>query len=882
MYATTENQKQRLTEGIQHSTPPDNDSGEQFTEHHPLVRVSLLETLCQSAAQGQIISMLGAVTCVMVYYGEVSNWLLFSWLLGLAIISWARIHQAGQFLKTSAKLNQIDRDMALFNVWVMASGLAWSFALIVLPPGSSLNMVGFSVMILLALIGSAVITLSALPSSFAMFAFSSCGPVIFWLIAARPHTQQMLAVLLLTYVGLMFALANRQYGFFLRNVLLRLRNEKLVKKLRDDMVQELHFSMKLEESERRLSDLFDNANDLIFIIYIDGTFAYVNRKWLETLGYTEAEMKKLNYTEVLHPNEVKASITNMSMLLAGTNLMLESVLVTKDGRQIYVDGTVNCLFNDGKPYQIRGIYRDITQRKHAEATLFEEQKKFQSIVNNAMDIIFTTDAHGRFTFVNSVGSQITGYRREELLGMNTLDLVHPAYRHKTLRLHLKQMLKGIATTSQQFPILTRSGEARWMQQNTQIVLDGGKPCGWQAVTRDITERVRMEEALVEAKEKAERSKSAEEQFIASVSHDIRTPMNAVVGFIDILSRTTLDQPQREYLRNLRHSSDLLLQIVNDLLDIKRIQAGKIEFVRVPFVLKAILDRQISIFSNQANLKGIHLACHIGETVPAMLLGDEARLSQILQNLISNAIKYTEVGGVEVWIAAENVNPDRVLLHFTVQDSGLGIQQDKLANIFDAYRQVDVRRDAMRGSGLGLAIFKNLVESQGGSVAVTSTVGVGTTFSFKLQYDVYQQSIQTTSQREIDRPLSEFESISLLLLDDEPMNVFVTLKFLDEFNNIHVTTADNGKKGLGEFSRNNYDIILTDINMPIMDGYELAKHIREDFDRPKSDVIIVALTAELAPHEKLRAAGIDDYLMKPFTRVDLHKKIHETLSRRKTT
>lgn len=881
MHAKTTNQES-LADGIPASAPPDDDIGEHFTERHPLVRVSLLETLCQSAAQGQIISMLGAVTCVMVYYGEVSNRLLFSWLLGLAIISWARIHHAGQFLKASTKLKQIDRDMALFNAWVMASGLAWSFALIALPPGNSLTMVGFSVMILLALIGSAVITLSALPSSFAMFAFSSCGPVIFWLIATRPHTQQMLAVLLLTYVGLMFALANRQYGFFLRNVLLRLRNEKLVKKLRDDMAQELHFSMKLEESERRLSDLFDNANDLIFIIYIDGTFAYVNRKWLETLGYTETELRKLNYTDVLYPDETKASINNMSSLLAGTNLMLESTLVAKDGRQIYVDGTVNCLFNNGKPYQIRGIYRDITQRKKAEATLFDEQKKFHNIVNNAMDIIYTTDARGHFTFVNSVGSQITGYTREELLGMNALDLVHPGYRRKTLRLYLKQMLKGIATTSQQFPVLTRTGEARWMQQNTQLVFDRGKPVGWQAVTRDITDRVRMEEALVEAKEKAERSKSAEEQFIASVSHDIRTPMNAVVGFIDILSRTALDQPQREYLRNLGHSSDLLLQIVNDLLDIKRIQAGKIEFVRAPFAPKAVLDRQISIFSNQANLKGIQLVYHLGESVPAMLLGDEARLSQILQNLISNAIKYTEVGRVGIRVEAKDVNPDRTLLHFTVQDSGLGIQRDKLANIFDAYRQVDARRDALKGSGLGLAIFKNLVESQGGSVAVNSTMGVGTTFSFRLEYDVPRQPAQLTTRRDGDRPLSEFESISLLLLDDEPMNVFVTLKFLDEFNNIHVTTADNGKKGLGEFSRNDYDIVLTDINMPIMDGYELAKHIREDFDRPKSDVIIVALTAELAPHEKLRAAGIDDYLMKPFTRLDLYRKIHETLSRRKAT
>ncbi len=571
----------------------------------------------------------------------------------------------------------------------------------------------------------------------------------------------------------------------------------------------------------------------------------------------------------------------MSKLLAGTNLTLESVLIAKDGRQVYVDGTVNCLFNNGKPYQIRGIYRDITQRKQAEATLFDEQKKFQSIVNNAMDIIYTTDARGCFTFVNSVGSQITGYSREELLGMNALQLVHPGHRGRILRTYLKQMRRGVATTSQQFPIITRSGETRWMQQNTQLVLEGGKAAGWQAVTRDITDRVRMEDALVKAKEKAEQSKSAEEQFIASVSHDIRTPMNAVVGFIDILSRTPLDQAQQEYLRKLGHSSDLLLQIVNDLLDIKRIQAGKIEFVRAPFLLKAVLDRQISIFSNQAAAKGIQLICRLDPDVPVTLMGDEARLSQILQNLISNAIKYTETGRVEVRVGVERADASRALLHFAVSDTGLGIRRDKLAYIFDAYQQVDARRDALKGSGLGLAIFKKLVESQGGSVTVDSEVGVGTTFTFKLEYDIPREPVRPPAVKADERPLSEFKSVSLLLLDDEPMNIFVILKFLDEFDNIHVTTADNGKKGLGEFSRNDYDIVLTDINMPIMDGYELARHIREDFDKPKRDVVIVALTAELAPQEKLRAAGIDDYLMKPFTRVDLYRKIHETLSRRRS-
>jgi len=266
---------------------------------------------------------------------------------------------------------------------------------------------------------------------------------------------------------------------------------------------------------------------------------------------------------------------------------------------------------------------------------------------------------------------------------------------------------------------------------------------WQVtytgVVVDISDRKRAYEQLFVAKEDAEASRRAEERFIATVSHEIRTPMNAVAGFIDLLSSTSLDQAQTEYVGSLQLSAQRLLKIVNDLLEFKRIQAGKVEFVRHQFNLKATLDGLISIFSNQAKHKGITLSYKMNDAVPLSLLGDDHRLNQILQNLVSNAIKYTHAGKVLINVELEGVDHDQASLRITVEDTGVGIPPHKLEYIFDVYEQVEVRRDAGTGTGLGLSIFKHLVEMQGGAVFVKSMPGRGSIFGFTLKFGLDRQA-----------------------------------------------------------------------------------------------------------------------------------------------
>ena len=848
-------------------------TGQHYTEQHPLVLASLLEILYQRVFSNQLIFIIGALLSIIIFYNHTAVQYLLIWAGIIITIASIQIYLARRFLQNVVNTTRLNRNYTVFNCCTAAIGLAWG-ACILLPPGDETYLVSLCMIILFAVGGSAVISLSAALKSFIIFILFCYGPSAIWLITTRPYEQQMMAVLLVVYSGFLLSIAKNQHQTFLKNVFLKLHNESLVKHLRKDEVIEQNIRNQLEENEDRLRDLFDNASDLIFVIYVDGTFAYVNKKWKDILGYNEDEVKKLHYRDIVHPAQMDEAKKNIHIVYSGKALTIESVLIDKSGRQIDIIGTVNCILKNGRPYQIRCMYRDVTDQKKTSSMLQNAQQKYQNIVNNALDMIFTTDIQGNFTFANKVSSEITEYDMNELIGMNCLELIKPEYRHLAGDFFAGQLKNNIRENSYLFPIKTKSGNTKWLHQNTQMLFENQQLVGFQAVARDVTEQIKIEAELRRAKEYAEESRKAEETFIASISHEIRTPMNAVVGLIDLMSKTKLDATQEEYLQSLSHSSGRLLKIVNDLLEFKRIQAGKIEFIKAPFSLKDVLKQQISIFSNQANLRGIDFSYEIDELVPDSLVGDEARLSQILQNLISNAIKYTENGYVKIIVTNDSPHQQPVKLKFSIIDTGAGIPENKLANIFDAYQQVDIRRDFSKGSGMGLAIFKSLVELQGGNIYVESSPGSGSIFTFWLEFSTNQENSINEAKTDTSKLLYDLEPFSILVVDDDAMNIYVVLKFLEEFNNIKITTAEDGKKALSAFNQNDYDIIMTDINMPVMDGYEMTRHIRNEFESPKSEVPIIALTAELTPHEELRAAGIDDYLMKPFTREALYKKIYE--------
>ena len=519
----------------------------------------------------------------------------------------------------------------------------------------------------------------------------------------------------------------------------------------------------------------------------------------------------------------------------------------------------------------------------AQEALVESESGLRAVLDNIVDAVITIDDKGVIENFNSGAERIFGYKAEEIIGKNINTIALEPYGDS----HIEQIHKYVTTGKSEFIGRNREiiGLHRDGRQFPLIIslneMSVGGEMKFTGIARDISEQKKAYDVVLAAKEEAEELKVAEEKFISTVSHEIRTPMNAVIGFIDLLSKTILGPVQEEYVKGLRTSSERLLKIVNDLLEFKRIQAGKIEFVTEPFDLQLLLESLTQIFSVQANIKNIGLEYEIDKAVPLFLTGDEIRLSQVLQNLISNAIKYTNYGKVSITVELIEKGNDSALLQFSVKDNGVGIPPGKLENIFNAYQQVEAKRDATIGTGLGLSIIKTLVESQHGEVFVNSIPNQGSEFGFILRFGVCRGtdlSREKNAKQNANELIPALGRVSLLLVDDEPMNIFVAVKFLEEFDNIKIDTAENGEQGLDLFKKNNYDIILTDMNMPNMGGDEFIQHVRNDPDSPHRNIPVISLTAENVDQNSIyRILAINNFILKPFTRDSLYQKIYETLS-----
>jgi PAS domain S-box-containing protein len=518
--------------------------------------------------------------------------------------------------------------------------------------------------------------------------------------------------------------------------------------------------------------------------------------------------------------------------------------------------------------------RENEERKGAENALAANETLFIDLVENATDMIYRINIKGDFTFVNPIASKITGYSTEELTSMNYLDLIREDYHKKAKIFYLKQYKKGDANSYFDYPILTKDGKELWIAQNTQLILNNEEISAFQSVARDITEIKKIEEELLQAKQEAEEAQKAEEEFLANVSHDMRTPLNAVVGITNLLQQTELTPEQKEYANSLSVSSYQLLGIINDLLDLSKIEKGHIEFIETHIKIKDLTDSIVGSFKAQAEQKQLALNVIINEEIPAVILGDRKRLEQILLNLISNAIKFTDSGEINIEVNTISEQDDSVTLKFNVKDTGIGIPEAHIKNIFQEFKQAykHAHKD-FEGTGLGLAIVKKLVELQDGEIFLVSTEGKGSTFGFILTFKKYLSTAKLDVSGEYLITKEDAKKHHILLVDDNEMNIFVALKQLKNvWPNMNIDTATNGQEAIDKISQIRYDLVLMDIQMPIMDGYEASRYIRDNMDKPANEIPIIALTAGLAPKEKLLAAGINDFLLKPFQQKDLINKI----------
>ncbi|WP_338791968.1 response regulator [Bernardetia sp. Wsw4-3y2] len=393
------------------------------------------------------------------------------------------------------------------------------------------------------------------------------------------------------------------------------------------------------------------------------------------------------------------------------------------------------------------------------------------------------------------------------------------------------------------------------------------------VKERTAELMATNEDLKKAKEQAEAATKTKEQFLSTMSHEIRTPLNAIIGMTHLLKNDRLEGEMAENIEILEFSAQNLLSLINSVLDISKMEAGKMAFEQAEFDLPALIQNTVEIFKARADENNILLRSNVDKNIPKSLLGDSTRLSQILNNLIGNAIKFTDEGTVTITVRLLHHKTEKVELLFAVSDTGIGISPEKINSIFDDFSQAE--EDTSRkygGTGLGLAITKQLVELQGGTINVMSTMMVGSTFSFQLGFKIGKIQPITANLPDATN-IKNLKGVNILIVEDNKVNQILVRKFLNNWG-ANYQIAENGQIAVDLFKKNNFDVILMDLQMPVMDGYESARQIRLLEENTDKFTPIIALTAStlLNERERIVQVGMNDFLSKPFNPNELYQKI----------
>ncbi len=606
-----------------------------------------------------------------------------------------------------------------------------------------------------------------------------------------------------------------------------------------------------------LGEFFWNSSDLLSVLGSDGSWLIVNAAWPDQMGWSLEDLQSGPFIDLIHPDDVDTTVREFERLIAAP----DATLIEFRNRQRRRDGTYrwigwSCQGRNGKVFSAG---RDITSQVEAQMELAGSLETKRAILDAVVDSIITIDEHFQILDVSPGTDRIYGVSTEERRGMNSLNIVLEDDRDH-VAVELRRLFRGDdgALTSYHFRAQHEDGRMLTIETRGRLIRDGaGQDPRAVLVSRDVTEAVAAESVLKVAKEAAERANAAKSEFMSRMSHELRTPLNSVLGFAQILEMELQSPDELEMVGYIHHSGKYLLELINEVLDISRIESGHVSVLIEPINLQELEKECIELVKPQANELGITIFSQ--SRYDFQVLGDQQRLKQVMLNLLSNAIKYNRPNGS---VTIECTPKPRSLVRLSVRDTGPGINPDLISRLFTPFDRLDAETSGIEGTGLGLALSKGLVEAIGGTIGVDSEVGHGSTFWIELpNVKSPKSSIARTPPAVALQATNPAES-TILYIEDDVANVQLVERLLVQRPNINVITSLLGSVGIEMAQEYRPDLILLDVHLTDLHGFEVLERLQGDSRTVDIPVVVLSADATTWQRRRFRNAGVYDYLSKP--------------------
>jgi len=623
--------------------------------------------------------------------------------------------------------------------------------------------------------------------------------------------------------------------------------------------------------EERYRDLFENANDMVYTHDLEGKLTSLNRVGEHITGYNRQEALSMNLLEMLAPESRELARQKIAQSLAeAPACAYEIEILAKDGHRVPLEVSTRVIHQDGKAVAVQGNARDISERRRSEQALRDSESRYRLLFERNLAGVYRSTLEGRILDCNEAFARAFGYASvEKALAQQASSLYTEAGGRDAFIARLRE--KG-SITNQEFCLRRKDGSPVWVLENASLLREENDGLDViEGTVIDITERKRADQAMEQAKEAAEEASRAKGEFLANVSHEIRTPMNGILGMTELALDSGLDSEQREYVEAIQSSAQSLLAVINDILDFSKIEARKLELEAIGFDLRPSLHETLKMLELRVYQKGLALANHIDADVPETLVGDPGRLRQVIVNLVGNAVKFTDQGGISLRVKMESAAPGEVVLHFAVSDTGIGIPADKQELIFEAFTQADGSTTRkFGGTGLGLAISAQLVGMMGGRLWVESEVGKGSTFHFTAHFGISAQPPRPALRGAPEK----LQGLPVLVVDDNPVNRRMLEDMLLGWEMKPAVVA-SGLEALERLraaadAGDAFPLVLLDAQMPQMDGFETAARLRETALRPA--ILMLTSSGQRGDAARCQSLGIVAYLTKPISEEELQAAV----------